>query len=502
MLQKQGLGPAADILTAPIPKAVEGSDLIAGLEGMTRTKTGAPPSFSDEPVSLSLDKMTREARNAVRSQTGAKLGSAPGVVKEGGKGLVPLDVMTKGSIKAEGYVPKTLSRAITPRFTAPSDITDSALLGTLDTANHVYAQSRLNLNPATITGRLFGHTSLAAIGAPHPLGSLWNAIKTFTGKISPESQQILDEAPARLNKGDAISTFKSNLAEDVQGKANLPSRIASKVDAIANKSPITRWAAKMDDSLRKGIYLAERRGGAGAEDALRTVNRVAGEFDALSPNEQAIWRRISPFYNWHKQIALIAEHLAEDHPARAVLLAKIGSQDQAIGQKEGTPGEVNFGGHAISPGFLVPFGEAGTTFKAGGMPLAGPVPKAAFGALTGINPNTAKPFTGPDRTGKTSYKTPGVIQNLRKSFPQVNVLDAITGRDQVVRYNDGSPVLKNKQPISTNSNWVDTLSTLFGLRAENTQQAKNRTAAIAASNAKTSGGGKGSSSKKSKKWGG
>lgn len=444
----------------------------AGMRKVAATveKAAAEAAKKSEPLNTE-----RVALGAVRAETSSKLGHLDSaVLGPADDGRMSIKEMTQGQFGGEASFPTGLAEQVRPYFTMPNQTSTSGALSLLDVPNRLYYAGRLALSPGPLVNNTAGNVALS-LSSNNPAGVLKNLGRLATRRVKPAE---LEGMPLRVGRGAALPAESVEQAAD-SAKRGINAKTADALARLSAKSPIMKVARKMDDTIRKAAYLTEKQGGASTEEAARHVFRAFGEFDALKPLERDVLRRFVPFYNWHKQIAMIVSHMAEDNPARVQLMAHLGQIAGDVNEAEGLPeGGVPVGKHLMDPGFIVPFGEVGTTLKGGGAPMLGPIPKALYGLGSGDNPNTGRAFSGPLSKSGVDYRNAGVLMNLRKAMPHVNLMDAFTGRSKVVRYNSGDPVLIQGKPIETKGNWIDALLSFGGLRSENLEAGKDRQAAI------------------------
>lgn len=180
------------------------------------------------------------------------------------------------------------------------------------------------------------------------------------------------------------------------------------------------------------------------DNLVNSVETFFGNYNALTPSERAIWRRILPFFSWQRHITRLATTFPLKHPIRTRLISY--AQEAAAKKMDEKHAEV--GG---VPKFMegsIPIGtdsNGQTIFlnTAGFNPLAAVDPRqGAFGIETGmVNPLAQMAYeamTGRAMFTQRPFTHPQVVEFNGKFYsknPNTGAVEEISGPPRPVPFN-------------------------------------------------------------------
>lgn len=215
-------------------------------------------------------------------------------------------------------------------------------------------------------------------------------------------------------------------------------------------NPLYLFNERVDLMYRAAAFLEGRDrsllGGMSRRDAvdvgLRKSYQVLQDWDAMSPIERAVFRRIFPFYGWAKHVLRYTLRQPFDHPLRTAILAKLG-EIVVDGQDPTLSDRFNFGmfklGDLAGRAYLLPFGAANPFADVARMATLGGFVSyfnpAIIGLLEamGVDARTARGelypgFEYDPERGRLRAVAPGFRQVAVDFFPQVSALNMVLGR--------------------------------------------------------------------------
>lgn len=321
----------------------------------------------------------------------------------------------------------------------------------LGSANRLTNTARLALSPVTGLNRI-GHGMLAVADNPNISDTFKVLGRSLTSNLTDEEKALLDQSTMWKHgavweaSAKADATNAGRLARIGQALTNIPQTIMA-------KSPFLQFALKADDATRAAIILAAREAGASADEADLILGKTAGYFDRATNMERAA-KSLVPFYNWHKQVMLIFEHMAESHPAAFAQFLEAANNMVKYNEANGITGS-----NTLLPGhgqtnlsFLSPFSSTAAALAP--QELLSPTLKSLYPIITGTGVSgypTSTP-TGP-LEGGGAQQLPAAEQELFKTVPQLGAL--VQGSQP--RYGNGQI-----NPGKTGGGWQSTASALLG----------------------------------------
>ena len=260
------------------------------------------------------------------------------------------------------------------------------------------------------------------------------------------------------------------VTDNVSRLANASYRINSTIDDM-NRA-LVYLAKGFEDPVRGRVDLTRKFD---PEEGLRNSTRAFGSYNALSPFERRVLRRVFPFYAWTRHITgVLYRHLADVNEIdRTILFAHVASvmgepnEEEALlpewassqifrGYNEfGVPTFFNpRGGDPFSEG-LQPLQNLGSAREFGAFLArsSGPVGSAVYENTTGLDALTATPLSGIEGP-RGEAPDPGLGQQIAESIPQVTLLrdflrqqDArARGTEPAVRADDDTPFGFTREP--------------------------------------------------------
>lgn len=283
------------------------------------------------------------------------------------------------------------------------------------------------------------------------------------------AKDMIDEGkmPVEISKGAAMvdPEFTKAFTQDISrlatdkrtgfmwgiGEGRWLGEVFNNVQRAANRSfAINEWFDNLyrsaaylyesDRALAKGASRAEA-----AESGVRLANKILQDWDAMTPWERTIMRRIFPFYGWMKHVLKYTFTLPYDHPLRVSVITNFAAnemEDYRSGIPQwmahtffiGKPGpdtkqwSVNL--RSVNPfsdvARYVDFDsrEYGSGVVLGFMTQMSPVLSAAAEAM-GVNPMSGRSRLYPEMAydpeqGRLRAVAPSIIHTLPKAIvPQV-----------------------------------------------------------------------------------
>ena len=246
----------------------------------------------------------------------------------------------------------------------------------------------------------------------------------------------------------------------------------------------------VDNIYRSALYAAKKGQGYSDEVALRQSLNALGDFTKLSPFEKRVIRRAIPFYTWVRHMAQLSVRLPIEHPLRTAAILHISNEFKDAEAWEdmlpsfmqgfvGLPGD-----NVLSVQNMVPFSQpfAITRFGQNLSPqLKLLLANAPGSPARGINFLSGRPYSRPpgtareDEFGREMPTAPSILNQLRDIPPQLRAFDALSGRDDIARYESGDPVLirgenGKRKTLKTPQSDLTTISRLLGFPVRSESQ--------------------------------
>jgi len=379
------------------------------------------------------------------------------------------------------YVYKELESMLLPgsRF-------EKFLSMTWDPATAVWKTSVLALSPRWIFNNFMGNIVLNTIGGVGPVAYIkalvvlkkarslahqkgWTLEKAFRKLGIPRN--VLD---AGLYREAAKTTFEPGFASYID-----ESPILSKVKAVYNhtgvpqlRNAIYRFNAGMESFFRTAHYFDKIGAGYSKTAAIKSVNEFLFQYSKMTYLERAYIRRITPFWNWQKNITRLALTFPVRHPNRAILfsiLARLNKDERDfrflqdwLRQFQEIPGTKEPGGAAqfLNIGSMMPFMDIG--FDLGNLH---PIIKIALERATRTQLFKGRPFTAPYPTiegGVEKAPLPSLARHIASQFPQFRLIESMV-RPYAI-YDTGAPMINRKtgQPMYPKNKWME-IAKMFGI---------------------------------------
>lgn len=449
----------------------------------------------------------RRAAGVIKSDVATQLQSMPFAGRLGDRNSPLANVKTFAEAKSRGYSPilKDGETGVTENTSyVPTQVLKSfdtqfgpkntnPILSVYDKGTRVFKTSVLALSPSWQVNRTIGHAVMAMAGGGVDPLTLANNIR----KVVSEYRQTGEfHGPSALRGRNANASDYEYITPRIPGETGKLNAAKTVLGAVPRAS--YRLSNFLDNTMRSAVYMAKEQAGHSPELALRESLRAMGDFTKMNPFEQDVVRRVFPFYAWQKHITKLAFSLPIEHPIRTAWMASLANQ---YGQPEawvrGLPSYLQSlvplgGGQALTPGHIMPFpiNPLENFTPTGAEYATNPFIKIAASA-TGKNFNTgqdftSRPGTATDEFGKVKTVIPSLSQQVRTTLPQLKLLDSLTGRDDVARYNSGQTVLTTdpktgkRVPIPTPQNHTKNLMDFLGVRLAKTKDLQAEAASIEA----------------------
>ncbi len=332
-----------------------------------------------------------------------------------------------------------LASEVSRFFRDPQDLPGAkGLSAVLGPTNRLHRSLRLNLNPGWAFGQAPGNAVMGAAGSSAPLryvrqfasdlrtGNFEGTARTHRSALDVARQEA-EEGPTKGLFGKADKAARWIETKTGEG---LPLGRSVEKGGRGRHLSLPAIADRMDNASRSAFYKTEVKQGASPAVAEEGVLRHMGEFDKKNAAEAAYASKLSPFYTWNREIVKITAKAAERHPVGATQVAGLGRIE--ADEPEPEPGERKLDG-----GFLIPFGQVGTSFGGtmfGAGKQLGPVPKLAAMIGTGNNMTTGKDLRVGQEFGESN--TPGLHNaaagwsTIWRNYPTMRTLTAAKGENR------------------------------------------------------------------------
>lgn len=407
----------------------------------------------------------------------------------------------------------------------------------------------LNLAPRWIYNNTVGNTILYTLGKGDLKTLLFDAPKELAARTKVGEK--LGIAKRDLPEGVLQKEYAGGETASVSNLGKLPGETTQLKRSINNwmtlldqakQNKVLKGPALITDGLLKGLvaigkpgaavnktvenlfrtalYITKSEGkflgmklekGAGPAESLRYVNEFLFDYSNLSRTERTLFRRVSPFWNWQKNITKFSFNYPVNHPIRGLTAAAM-LQDYVdyineVNQKDDSNksimrikiGDTKFQG---KPMYLniksaLPFSDIFNILPTGDAQwrrifTSNPVSKIVFERISGINAFTGQPFSKPpqlqeyDEYGKPILERPNLLKHIGMQVPQTKLIKEIADYAKygtvLNRYELGQPkIYQNKlQTIDLVSEilkyfGINTSATDYEMINKNTQKKEKQT---------------------------
>ena len=375
--------------------------------------------------------------------------------------------------KTTTFVPEHVFEAFRSYFNDPK--WDAILKRTYDPAIQAFKVTVLPLSPSWQVGNVLGNALLATVaGGVSPAKLVAHGaevVRTYraSGKRGERTYEAV--GPRRLyTAGPTHAEFEFLKAPDDRvlgdGKVSRAVRTAGKpLSTIVKKSYALNGF--VDDFGRSIVYLDQLEKGASPEVAVRSALKAMGDFSRMTPFERRWVRRAIPFYAWQRHLTKLAFTLPTEHPIRVAwtlhLADMFGTDEDTEGLPEYLRGAIPIGeDKLLGTSGLNPFSRiGGLVANPKDLPRSlSPVIKLAAENLPGSPARGRNLFTGRDYTrppgtgdhdelGRPIGTAPSLVKQVTDLAPQKRLLEGVTGRNKVARYQSGDVILSGRRPIET-----------------------------------------------------
>jgi hypothetical protein len=379
-------------------------------------------------------------------------------------------------VKENIVLPRTIANEFNKVFQDPGRF-EMLARATWDRGTNVWRISVLALSPRWVLNNTLGNLILNTMGGVGPSGYI-DAVQ-----ISSKAVKLMTEAKkvgTRLSFDDAL--IKLGVPEDVaQGlyryeagvsEAGTPitkgQRVVAGVKWLPDK--VYRFNSTVESFFRTAHYFDKIGKGFSVADAIKSVNEFLFDYHKLTPIQRGVFRRLDPFWNWHKNIIRLAVTYPIKYPQRFLLLSyanKIGLEayDDKLRAAGVNPDNVP---DYYKNMFLLPWkDEEGKDFYIslrGIDPLQDimigpsnlhPIIKIILERAFKTNAFTGRRFTSPYTVyGQESKATPPLWRHILNQFPQFRVIEDVfrpystyeTGEPMITKW--GEPTYTKNRLLS------------------------------------------------------
>lgn len=329
--------------------------------------------------------------------------------------------------------------------------------------------SVLALNPSWNVGNVMGNMVLATLGAgvnPIDLGRhIIEAVKQYRAS-GPRGEREFAPPRRLLTAGPTHQEFSFLRAPSDELLGGTKAGAVVKAGSAPLRA-VARGGYAMNEFIdnvgRSAVYLAKKEKGLSDEAAVKESLKAMGDFSRMTPFERRVVRRVIPFYAWQRHITQLAFRLPFEHPLRVAWTMNLanlyGQPDFGLDNLPAyLRGAIDLPGgkSLLETSRFFPFGDAGRVLDPKGIVSSlSPAIKLGVANTLGVNLSKGgKPFTRPSGTGRFDEfgnplpTAPSILKQLEDLVPQKRVLDALTGRDKVVRYDTGDPIIQGRSTKS------------------------------------------------------
>jgi hypothetical protein len=391
------------------------------------------------------------------------------------------------------FVPKHIFDGFRSYFNDPA--VEQILRKTYDPAIQGIKVGQLALSPSWQVGNVIGNVSMATFGAglnPVELGrAVIDAIKQYRASGPKGERSFEDVVPRRLlTAGPTHSEFRFLRPPDEQPLGRFP-RVQKAAEKLGTPARLSYAANEFVDNIgRSAVFLAKKSKGLSDEEAVKAALQAMGDFSRMTPFERRFVRRAIPYYAWSRHITTLAFQLPIEHPLRVAWTLHL-ADEYADPDTRDLPGSLAGavklpGGKLLEAGRFFPFGDAGRILEPNGVESQlSPLAKIPVQSRQGVNLSSGKPFSRPPGTGRHDEfgaqlpTAPSIAHQVGGLFPQKRLVDSLTGRDKVARYDTGDKVLTAKGPIATGKNAGTGFLRFLGVPVQNAGSAEDMAKRIA-----------------------
>lgn len=421
------------------------------------------------------------------------------------------------------FVPRQIVDGFKKHFTDPA--VNEALRVLVDIPTRIWKMTVLALTPGWNVANAVGGAFLATVAGGVDPGTLVRhmakAIESYrtsgpgyvdnvrshreagasttTALRAARSSRQFDQVPRRLLvSGPAHEAF-----DFLQDEGRLPTTKLGRY-AKAAISPAVGLARlgyraneTVDNIFRSAVYTAKVESGLPPEVALRESINAMGDFTRLTPFERHAVRRAVPFYGWMRHQVQLAFRLPIEHPLRWSLLLHLDQiirDDEELLLAQGPEylhGAIPVGDRYLSTSSLNPFsGIGGPALEpTDSGRILNPFIKLALANVPGspyrgIDPADGEEFSRPPGTGRVNLNTgrplptsPSIARQLVGLTPQTRLARTLSGHDNIARYDDGSPVVREGRFIPRDAGTAQAVGRFVGIPTYEEKQVQDLVAA-------------------------
>jgi len=460
-----------------------------GAEGYTREPLTSVKSYDYQIIKY---KALNEFKDYVFDKFGKRLNPEnpmqaieirKGNLTKYGKGKVLYETPEGAQIKikADAVLPRTIANEFNNMFTKTGR-GEMFFRTYFDPITNAWRIPVLALSPRWVFNNICGNfilNTMGGVGVGGYLDSIGASVKA--AKMMVEAKKAgrpITYVDALIKVGVPERVAQGLYRGELMGvQEGLPITGAQKATAVAKYIPnkVYRFNSTVESFFRTAHYLDKVGKGFDIKAATASVNEFLFDYGGLSPMQKAIFRRIDPFWNWHKNIIRLAVSYPIKYPQRYLFLSfanKIGTEayDDKLRAAGVNPDNIP---EYYKNMFLLPWKDKdGKDFyisMRGIDPLQDIEPKLSMlhpliqlvlERALGVNTFTGKPFTSPYTLyGKYEKVTPPMWRSILNKFPQFRLIEDEVRPYSI--YDTGEPMLtKWGEPVYTKNRLLAVLAIL------------------------------------------
>lgn len=417
------------------------------------------------------------------------------IVKYGkGKVLYETPQGAQIKVKASAVLPRTIANEFNKMFLDTSrgemgfrtyfdPVTNTWRVGVLATPRWVFNNIVGNFTLNTMGGVGLGGY-LDSIGATVKAAKMMIAAKKAGSPITYVDALIKLGVPERAAQGLYRGEFGVSLRELSATGTKMQQAVAirgmQKAGAALKYVPnkIFQFNSAVESFFRTAHYFDKVGKGFDIKLATASVNEFLFDYTALSKTQKAIFRRIDPFWNWHKNIIRLAVSYPIKYPQRFMLLSyanKLGTEayDDKLRAAGVNPDNIP---EYYKNMFLLPWKDKeGKDFYISlrgidplqdvmlGIHTTHPLVQLIYERSSGQQAFTLKPFTSPYTAyGRYEKVTPAMWRLIMNKFPYLRLIEDVSRPYSI--YDTGEPMLtKWGEPVYTKNRLLTVLA-IFGFK--------------------------------------
>jgi hypothetical protein len=388
-------------------------------------------------------------------------------------------------IKENIVLPRTIANEFNKVFADPGRF-EMLARATWDRGTDVWRISVLALSPRWILNNTLGNLVLNTMGGVGPGGYMdavqmsSKAVKLMIETKRAGGKLTFDDALIKLGVPEEVAQGMYRYEAGVAQLGGTPITKGQKVIAGVTFPPrqVYKFNSAVESFYRTAHYFDKIGKGFNVADAIKSVNEFLFNYHKLTPIQRGVFRRIDPFWNWHKNIIRLAVSYPIKYPQRFLLLSyanKLGLEayDDKLRAAGINPDNVPA---YYKNMFLLPWkDEEGKDFYIslrGIDPLQDimlgpsnlhPIIKIILERAFKTNAFTGRRFTSPYTVyGEESKAVPPLWRHVLSQFPQFRLIEDIVHPYSI--YDTGEPrITKWGEPIYT-KNWLLAVFGILGFK--------------------------------------